>query len=214
MPNDPELVQSPRARRTSEILLDYARTFPGDRVLLTDLDRLLADRAFGFLLLIFALPNTLPLGIPGLSTVTGIPLGLVAVQMMSGMRAPYLPRWLGQRSLSRKDFHRLIEKTAPWLQRLERFMKPRWRIFQTPSAERLLGAFCLLLAIVMALPIPFGNTLPAISVTLISLALIEEDGLLASTGIVVALASLFIVWGVLWAIVQAALLFFHHALSG
>lgn len=210
---DPEPSRSPRAHRTSEILLDFARTFPGDRVRLADLDRLLADRAFGFLLLIFALPNTLPLGIPGLSTLTGIPLGLVAVQMVLGMRAPYLPRWLAERSLSRNDFRRLIERTAPWLQRLERLMKPRWRVFRTLTAERSVGAFCLLLAIVLALPIPFGNLLPAIGVALISLGLIEEDGLLVSAGLAVGLASLFVVWGVLWAMVQAALLFFQHALS-
>jgi hypothetical protein len=211
---DPNPSRSPRARRTSEILLDFARTFPGERVRLADLDRLLADRAFGFLLLIFALPNTLPLGIPGLSTLTGIPLGLVAVQMVLGMRAPYLPRWLGERSLSRKDFRRLIEKTAPWLRRLERFMKPRWRVFRTLAAERSVGAFCLLLAVVLALPIPFGNLLPAIGVALISLGLIEEDGLLVSAGLAVGVASLVVVWGVLWAMVQAALLFFRHALAG
>jgi hypothetical protein len=214
MPADPEPSPSPRARRTSEILLDFTRTFSGERVRLADLDRLLADRAFGFLLLIFALPNTLPLGIPGLSTLTGIPLALVTAQMVLGMRAPYLPRWLGERSLSRKDFRRLIEKTAPWLQRLERFMKPRWRVFRTPMAERAVGAFCLLLAVVLALPIPFGNVPPAIAVTLISLGLIEEDGLLVSAGLAVGLASLVVVWGVLWAMVQAALLFFQHALSG
>ncbi|HSW51975.1 MAG TPA: exopolysaccharide biosynthesis protein [Sulfuricaulis sp.] len=214
MPADPEPSRRARAQRTSEILLDFARTFSGERVRLADLDRLLADRAFGFLLLVFALPNTPPLGIPGLSTLTGIPLALVAAQMVWGMRAPYLPRWLSERSLARKDFCRLVEKTVPWLQRLERLMKPRWHLFRTPTVVRWVGGYCLLLAIVLALPIPLGNLLPAIAVTLISLGLIEEDGLLVSAGLAVGLASLFVVWGVLWTMTQAALLFFQHAFSG
>lgn len=212
--SDSEPPPSPRAQRTSEILLDFARTFSGERVRLADLDRLLAGRAFGFLLLIFALPNTPPLGIPGLSTLTGIPLALVAAQMVLGMRVPYLPRLLGERSLSRKDFCRLIGKTAPWLQRLERLMKPRWRVFRTPTVVRWVGGYCLLLAIVLALPIPLGNLLPAIAVTFISLGLIEEDGVLVSAGLVVGVAGLIVVWGVLWTMAQAALLFFQHAFSG
>lgn len=210
--SDPDPAHRRRARRTSTILLEFARTFPGDRVRLADLDHLLADRAFGFLLLIFALPNTLPLGIPGLSTLTGIPLALVALQMVLGMRVPYLPRWLAERSLRRKDFRRLIERTAPWLQRLERFMKPRWRVFGVLTAERWTGAFCLLLAVVLALPIPFGNLLPAIGVALISLGLIEEDGALVGIGFVVGMVGMVLIWAVLWAMVQAALLFLRHAL--
>lgn len=210
----PDPASARPARRTSAILLEFARAFPGTRVRLADLDRLLADRAFGFLLLIFALPNTVPLGIPGLSTLTGIPLALVALQMVLGMRAPYLPGWLARRSLRRKDFRRLIERTAPWLQRLERFMKPRWRVFGVLTAERWMGAFCLVLAIVLALPIPFGNFLPAISVALISLGLIEEDGLLVSAGLTVGVVSLILLWAVLWAMLQAALLFFRHVLPG
>ncbi len=211
---NPTSARPPHAPRTSTILLEFARTFPGARVRLADLDRLLADRAFGFLLMIFALPNTVPLGIPGLSTLTGIPLALVALQMVLGMRAPYLPGWLAQRSLRRRDFRRLIERTAPWLQRLERFMKPRWRVFGVQTAERWMGAFCLVLALVLALPIPFGNFLPAISVALISLGLIEEDGALVSIGLVVGVMSVILLWAVLWAMLQAALLFFRHVFSG
>lgn len=204
----------PRARRTSTILLEFARTFPHARVHIGDLDRLLADRAFGFLLLVFALPNTVPLGIPGLSTLTGVPMALVALQMVAGRRAPYLPGWVARRSLRRHDFQRLVVRTAPWLQRLERVLRPRWRVFGVLTAERWMGAVCLLLAVVLALPIPFGNWPPAIAVALISLGLIEEDGLLVSAGLVVGAMSLVLVWAVLWAMLEAALLFLRHILAG
>ncbi|HEU0224712.1 MAG TPA: exopolysaccharide biosynthesis protein [Steroidobacteraceae bacterium] len=193
--------------RTSEILLEFARTFQGERVRLGDLDQLLADRAFGFLMLVFALPNTLPLGIPAISTVTGIPLALVAFQMVLGMPKPYLPGWLARRSLRRNDFERLVRATAPKLERLERVMKPRWSWLQNRAAERCLGAFCLLLAVVLALPIPFGNVPPAVAVTLISLGIIEKDGVLMTVGFAAGIGSLLFVWGVLWAMIGAAIKF-------
>lgn len=202
-----------RPSRTSELLLAFAREFPRERVQLRDLGEPLGNRSFGFLLLMFALPNTVPLGIPGLSTVTGIPLALVALQMIVGMPAPYLPRWLAERSIARANFQRLVEATVPWLRRLERLMRPRWLALTGLWGERWLGAFCFLLALVMALPIPFGNWLPSIGVALIALGLIEKDGALVTAGIVVGLLSLALMWGVIWALVEAAALAFRHLLE-
>lgn len=202
-----------RARRTSDILLGLALNFPHERVMLRDIGQLLGNRSFGFLLLIFALPNTLPLGIPGLSTLTGIPLALVALQMTFGMPRPYLPRWLADRSLRREDFRRLIERTAPWLQRLERVMKPRWVLLTGLAGERTLGTYCLALAVVLALPIPFGNVLPAIAIAIMALGLIEKDGVLIVVGAVIGVISLIFVWGVFWAMLQAAGAFFQHLVA-
>lgn len=123
MPADPEPSgnNGRAASRTSSILLDLARRFPGERVRLQDPSQLLGNRSFGFLLFIFALPNTLPMiGIPGVSTLTGLPLVLIALQMMIGLPRPWLPKWLLSRSLHTNDFRRLVEKTAPWLHVIER----------------------------------------------------------------------------------------------
>lgn len=203
----------PRAQRTSDILLGLALNFPRERVLLRDIGELLGNRSFGFLLLIFALPNTLPLGIPGLSTLTGIPLALVALQMTFGLPRPYLPKWLAERSLPREDFRRLIERAVPWLQKLERVMKPRWLALTGIRGERALGTFCLILAVVLTLPIPFGNLLPAIGVALMALGLIEKDGVLIVGAAVVGVIGLILVWGVLWAMLQAAAAFFQHQVA-
>ncbi|MDZ4878894.1 MAG: hypothetical protein CLLPBCKN_008332 [Chroococcidiopsis cubana SAG 39.79] len=53
-------------------------------------------------------------------------------------------------------------------------------------AQRLLGLFILLMAIVIALPIPLGNMLPAIAIVVISLGMSEGDGLLVIVGVVAA----------------------------
>jgi hypothetical protein len=202
-----------RAARTSDVLIDASRTLTGERVGLHDLIESLGNRSFGLLLLILALPNVPPLGIPGLSTITGIPLALVALQMLWGAPEPYLPRWLAQRSVRRDDFCRLIDRTSPWLRKIERAMKPRWLFVTGMMGERVLGAFCLVLAVVMALPIPFGNSPPAAGIALIAAGMIEKDGILASIGVVVGVLSLFVVWGVLWTMLKAIGLFFGHLVT-
>lgn len=44
-----------------------------------------------------------------------------------------------------------------------------------------------MLAIVVTLPIPFGNWLPALATALIGLSLIERDGVLLAIGVLVGL---------------------------
>jgi hypothetical protein len=198
---------SPPDRRTWKALLDFARDFKGDRVHLRELDQVLTDRAFGFLLLVFALPNVPPLAIPGLSTLTGIPLAVVAWQLMCGIPAPRLPRWLAQWSVPHERFLVLVVRFAPRLGRIEQLTRPRWPWLHTVAAERMAGMFCLLLAVVLILPIPFGNSPPALAVALIGLGIIGRDGIFVIAGVAVGLTALALAGGVAWAIARAGMLF-------
>lgn len=173
---------------------------------------LLGNRSFGFLLLLFALPNTLPIiGIPGVSTLTGIPLAIIALQMMMGLPEPKLPTWVAERSLHRDDFRRIVDAMAPWLRRLERLTRPRWLGVTGLASERWLGAFCLMLALVLALPIPLGNLAPAVA--LIALGLIEKDGIFVALGFVVGVSSLVLVAGMVLAMSLTAIFFVREVLS-
>ena len=78
-----------------------------DRIRLVDLSRAFGDRAFGALLLVFALPNLLPLP-PGSSTVLGIPLMLISVQLALERTELWPPRAVGERSLGKGDLQRIV----------------------------------------------------------------------------------------------------------
>lgn len=176
------------------------------RISIGDLFAAMGDRAFGALILIFALPNVIPTP-PGTSAITGAPLVFLLAQLMLGMR-PWLPQLIANRSLSRTDFAGLVARMLPWLRRGERLLKPRLQLLVRPPAEYLLGAVGLILAIILALPIPLGNILPAIALTLFAFALLEKDGLYALIGLVVAVLSMIVVAGVIFAFVKAAILLF------
>ncbi|HCS65849.1 MAG TPA: polysaccharide synthesis protein exod [Cellvibrio sp.] len=190
----------------SSLLLDFAANFHTERVRVRDITESLGQRSFGFILLIFALPNSLPiLGIPGVSTITGMPMLFVAVQMALGHQRVYLPRWIADSSLATADFQKLINKVAPWLRRIEKLMRPRIAILTLGSAERWLGAFCVLLAVLLVLPIPLGNLLPALGILFIALGLIESDGVCVLVGIAIGIAAWMFLSGLVWVAVQTAL---------
>ena len=182
-----------------------------ERISVGDLLSALGDRALGALMFVFAIPNVLPTP-PGTSAVLGAPLIFLAAQVTFG-RSPWLPAIIAQRSMSREDFHALIHRIAPWLERAEKLLKPRASMLALPPMEYFVGLVCLLLALVLVLPIPLGNMLPALSISLMALGLLERDGVWISAGLIMAVVSMVVVSGVVFALFKAAVFFFTQVLQ-
>lgn len=192
----------PNPRPLSQVLIGLAGG-RGERVSVGDLVDALSDRSFGPLILLFAAPNVLPLP-PGSSTIFAVPLILLAVQLLLGRRRAWLPRWLRDRSLKRSTFETMAVKLQPYLQRVEKLARPRYWLMPEIIAERFVGFVVLVMALVLILPIPFGNYLPAWAVLLISLSLSERDGVWLGIGTLTAAASLGLVAGIVGSIGFAA----------
>ncbi|MBZ2207064.1 exopolysaccharide biosynthesis protein [Massilia soli] len=184
----------------SELLRQVANDATGERIAVGDLLDALGDRAIGALLFVFAVPNILPMP-PGTSAVLGAPLLFLAAQLTFGMR-PWLPSIISKRSMARTDFLGMVGRIAPWLERAEKLMRPRCTVLALPPVEYAVGLVCLLLAIVLTLPVPFGNMLPALSISLFALGLLARDGWAIGVGLVSAVASAVVVSGVVWGIIK------------
>lgn len=194
--------------RLSAILQNIAQDASRDRISLRDLLAIGRDRAFGALLFIFAVPNAIPTP-PGTSAILGIPLLFLAAQLMVGYPHPWLPKIIADRSMRRQDFAALIAKLTPWIERSERLLKPRWSILAMP--ERLIGFIALCLSVILFLPIPLGNMLPAVAICFFALGILERDGIAVLLGYGTTILSVVVVSGVLYAIVKSALFILSNA---
>jgi len=181
-------------RRLSEILHHIATDPSRERICVSDLLEAMPGRATAALLFLFAAPNALPAP-PGASALLGLPMIYLASQMML-RRQPWLPKLVAARSIRRTDFAALMERALPWLARAERMLRPRLRLLVSPPAEMGIGLLSLILAVVVALPIPLGNMLPAFAVCLLALGVLERDGLWVLIGGAVGVISMIIVSGV------------------
>jgi hypothetical protein len=159
---------------------------------LDDLVVALGNRSFVLLLIIFSLPN-LFFFVPGASVITGPPLIFVATQLVLGRPSVWLPKVLGERSIEQQNFGRTVARALPWVERAERLAHPRFWPLSRRAAELTIGFACLVMAVFMFLPIPFANTLPALSVIMLALSLGERVGLWLLGGFVVGLASFAVV---------------------
>jgi hypothetical protein len=194
----------------SVVLQTLARDAGRERIAVGDLLAALGDRAVAAMLFVFAVPNVLPVP-PGTSALLGAPLIVLAVQLALGRR-PWLPVVITRRSMTRSDFDVLVSKITPWLHRAERLLRPRAVRLAQPPMEQLVGLVCLLLAIVLILPVPLGNVLPAMAISVLALGILERDGLWVLAGLVVAALAALIVSGVVYAMVKAVVYFFTQVL--
>lgn len=199
------------ASRLSDVLTRIANDPKRDRIAVGDFLRAMQERAFGPLMLIFALPNVLPTP-PGTSSVLGAPLVFLAAQLALG-RSPWLPPIIARRSIARKDFAAFVGKATPWLAKAERLLQPRLGALAHPPAEYVVGLVCFVLSVVLVLPIPLGNMLPALAICIMALGILERDGIWILVGMAIALASLGVVSGVVWAFVKASLFVIHSVLG-
>jgi hypothetical protein len=202
-----------RPRRTSHLLRDFVTSHPEPRISLGVLRDALGDRGFGVLLFIFALPNLVPVNIPLLSAVLGLPLVLLAAQLTYGRHKPWFPRWLTERSFSREGFANAVLRSLPYLEGAERLLRPRLTVLLSWTGERLIGLAILVLALVLFLPIPFANWLPACAIAIIGLAIVEKDGLAVLVGLAVGVASLVVAAAVVIGLIKAFLLLFSGMLN-
>jgi len=187
-------------RRVSDLLEELSTTWPHDRVALGDVTRLLGERGYGVLMFVLALPGA----VPGVASIAAIPLALVSVQLAIGLPRPWLPRFLAARSLSRAEFARMVERIAPHLRRLERLLRPRLTFLTGPLGERAIGAMCLVLALLLTIPILFNWPL-VIPIALMSLGVLERDGVVALLGFTIACVVLGVLLGVGWVSLQGGL---------
>jgi hypothetical protein len=178
----------PADRPLSEILGEFMRTHP-QGVSLGELADALGGRALAGLLLVFGLACALPLP-PGATTVFGLPLLFLAPQLMLRARAPWTPRRMRRRRLTGGQLRSVFGRMIPWLRRLEALSRPRAGALVGAVGQRLIGLVCTVFAVVLILPIPLGNMLPAASVSAFSLALMQRDGFFAMLGYALAAASL------------------------
>jgi hypothetical protein len=201
------------SRRTSQLLRDFVASHTERRISLGALRDALDDRGFGVLLFIFALPNLVPVNIPLLSAVLGVPLVLLAAQLSYGRHKPWFPDWLTSQSFPREGFVAVVNRALPFLERVEKLLRPRLTVLLSWTGERLVGIAILILAVVLTLPIPFANWLPACGIAVFGLAIVEKDGAAVMVGLTLGIASVIVAATVVIGFVKA-FLFFLERIAG
>lgn len=174
-------------RRPIHDILERMRgALTSDTVTIGALLRAMDPGAHPVILLLPALLLVSPLsGIPGLSSLGGLTISLVAAQILVGRRAIWLPDLVLRRSFSADRLARALT----WLERparlIDRNTAPRLSWFFDFPGQQLAQATCLLCGLAMPFLelVPFSATTLATAVVILAVGLLVRDGLFAAIGL-------------------------------
>ena len=161
-------------------------------VTLRELLALLGEQGLLVFCGVLASPFLLPVTIPGMSTVLGIPMLLIGFAVMVS-RVPWLPARILNRSLPAATVRTVLAKVRGWSERFEHLVRPRWLGLTGGRAINMLnGALVILAVLLLMAPIPlvpFINSLPALAILLLCFGMAERDGAVIALGYFMTLVS-------------------------
>ncbi|MDZ7591562.1 MAG: exopolysaccharide biosynthesis protein [Rubrivivax sp.] len=161
-------------------LRDAAAAIRDERVPMRAMAQAHGLDAHGTLLLLLAMPCLLP--VPGVGTVLGLGIAALAFAMWRGHGAPCLPQRVAKLELPGHWAQRVLVGLATAYALAGRHAKARLSRFAGPDGAPATAAAVGLMAIIVVMPIPFGNLLPALALVLIGLGLVFRDGVAVVLG--------------------------------
>jgi hypothetical protein len=192
--------------RLSDALAATASAVRGHAVTLRELLGYVGEQGLLVFSAILAMPFLLPVSLPFMSTVLGLPMLFIGSAVVIG-RLPWMPDRVLDRSLPSETVQRVLARGRRVALRFEHLVKPRLLALTGSAAVNSIHGVALVLTVLLLMaPLPFvplANTLPGIAIILLCLGLAERDGLLLLAGYVVAAFSAVYVASLLWLVLQA-----------
>lgn len=182
----------------SQRLRDAAASLASERVCIATLMQAHGGAAHGSLLLLLAVPCLLP--IPGNGTLLGLGILALSVSMWRGRPEAALPRRVAEFEMSLTAARRVLNLLAQVYEWAARVTRARLALLLAPGTHRWHAAGVASMGVVLVLPIPFGNVLPALALILIGLGLVFRDGVALALGAFTSAATVAVTLGVtVWA---------------
>lgn len=154
----------------------------------------------------FSLPVAIPLPYPpGFTTIMGIPLMILSIQMLLGSKKVQLPKKINEYELNNATLKAISDKVVPKLVSIEKYIRPRMAFAKSVYCEQVVGLISLVAAFSIALPIPLTNAIPALGISVMSLGLLNRDGLVILGGILITAFGLVIATGAVlgsWVVIK------------
>ena len=168
-----------------ETLSSLQNALPDRGVTLSMVLELLGKKSFLILATFLALPFLAPVSIPGTSTVFGAIILLIGMSLVFN-RSPWLPERFMIHIFPTDKLRICISQSLIWIQRLEKISHRQMSFLcHGPLVGRVIGLAMVVASLLLMAPlafIPFSNTLPALSILLLSIGVLQQDGIFIAVG--------------------------------
>lgn len=183
------MFRSARFRDTQQgiaaTLNEVAASLPPESVTIRDLLTLIGEQGLLFFCIILTVPFLTPLPIPGVSTVFGALIMLIALGVIAN-RLPWLPRQLLDRPINTTQLSPILTRGASLFGGIERFIRPRLLALSNAGGlNRLNGVLLFIAGFLLIIPIPFiplSNMIPGYAILFLATGMLQRDGVFILLG--------------------------------
>jgi hypothetical protein len=141
---------------------------------------------------VLAAPFLLPVTVPGMSTILGLPMLLIGFAVMVS-RLPWLPERLLNHSLPGPTVRKVLQKLQGWAERFEHLVRPRWLALTGGRGINVVNGALVIAAVVLLMApiplVPFVNSIPALAILLLCFGMAERDGFVIVLGYALTVVS-------------------------
>lgn len=165
---------------------------PGPKTI-GDITQTFGEKAYAVTILLLMIIPALPLPTGGITHVFEVFTIILSLPVVVGCRSFWMPGFIARRQLGNVTTGKLIPAIMKIVRRLERFSRPRGRLFMQALPIRVITAIVIIgLAVAAALAPPFSglDTFPALGAVIITLGIILDDILFVIIGIVLGITGI------------------------
>jgi hypothetical protein len=178
-----ELFDSDKTLR--ETFSSIHRVLPDNGVTLSMVLELLGKESFLILSAFLTLPFLVPVSIPGVSTVFGALILLIGISLILD-RPPWLPKRFMTHVFPTDKLRTCLCQGLIWIQRLEKISHRRIPILcHGLLMSKVNGLAVVLSSLLLMAPlafIPLSNTFPGLAILLLSIGILQHDGIFILLG--------------------------------
>ena len=152
-----------------------------------------AEKSFAVLFLLLMIIPALPLPTAGVTHIFEIIAMLLALELIAGRKSVWLPKKWHNITLPIKLQTSALPALIKLISKVEKYSKQRLsKVIGNSVSARIIGLIIFILTLFAFLAPPFSglDTLPALGVVIISLALIFEDLILCIVGLIVGVVGI------------------------
>lgn len=156
----------------------------GESVTLRNLITAIGEQGLLVLCAIATLPFLIPVSIPGVSTVFGAAIVLLAVAITMN-RLPWLPQRILDRPLETAKLLPALRKGVAIVSKLDAWVLPRLPFLTAGPFARFNGLVLIFAGLLLMAPfglIPFSNTAPAVAILFLTMGMLQRDGIFILLG--------------------------------
>lgn len=176
-------------QKTSDIIRNLHAVANGEGMSVGRFLEILGEQAFWLALFLFALITLIAGVIPGVSTIMALPLLLLSLQIVLGAESAWLPSKISSKHIPQATFDVVMQKALPYVIRMEKILHPRLLWVSGPIGERLVGLVMVAVTAILLVPIPGVHFLPCLGAVLISIGMLERDGVLILAALALTIGS-------------------------